>query len=157
MSEPPPLELVTCPHCGAECDARASRCWLCYGHVADRNEVVDAELVEPPRDFPGDAFFAVMSAVLAVLLLAVAVGAAFSQPGLLVLMAIVVVPALMAVFVRSQRKQRLQGRVGWGERLATFLVSASLMIGILGLVAVGLLVTLFVFCIIAITGGGGFH
>lgn len=158
MSASPPLQLQTCPHCGADCEATADRCWLCYGELSPKgDDVVAAEVVrEPPRYAPEDTVFATMSAVLALIILLVGVGSAFVQPGVTILMAIVVVPALVATLVRVGSKQARTGYVSWGERLGTFLISASLTVGVLVLLALSAIIALVVYCFYLISSGG-FH
>ena len=148
------LILRTCPHCGAECDAARPRCWLCQGVVTGGTEIVDAEVVaEPPPYAPSDAFFAVVSAVLAAVILLVGLGAALTQPGMAIMLAVIVVPALAATVIRTQRKQARQGYVSWGERLATFVVSAALAVGILSLLGVAAVIALIAFCFYAMATG----
>jgi hypothetical protein len=154
VNELPVLELKTCPHCGAECDARSQRCWLCHGNVSAKAEIVDAEVVsEPPRHAPSDVFFAVAAGILALVIVLVGVGAALTEPGLAVMMGVVVVPALVATVVRIQQQQYRHGYVSWGERLATFVVSASLVVGVLMLLCVAAVVAFIIFCFAALATG----
>jgi hypothetical protein len=141
------MELKPCPHCGADCETSTARCWLCYGDLTGEVGVVDAELVpEPPRHAPEDTIFGVMSAILAFVIVLVGVGAAFVQPGLSILIAIVAVPAFVATLVRVKKQEARQGHVGWGEKLGTFVVSAALTIGVLTMLGVACIIALIVFC-----------
>jgi hypothetical protein len=147
------LELRACPHCGADCDAAKPRCWLCGGELTGE-EIVDAVVVkEPPPYAPSDVFFAVASAVLAVVIVLVGIGAALTEPGLAIAMAVVVAPALLATVIRTQRVEARHGYVSWGERLATFIVSAAAVVGLLGALWIALLIALVALCFLAMAGG----
>jgi hypothetical protein len=115
--------------------------------------VVTAEVVPEPTFTPGDTIFAVAAAVLALVIVLVGVGAALTEPGLAIMMAIVVAPALVATAVRIQHQKVRRGYVGWGERLATFLVSASLVFALLSLLGVALVIAMIVFCFVALATG----
>jgi len=149
VSDSAVLQLKPCPHCGADCDARDKRCWLCHADVTENaGEIVDAVVVPeaPPHYAPTDTLFAVMAGILAVLIVLVGIGSAVSEPGLTVMLLIVVVPALIATLVRIQARKGRVGYVSWGEKLATFLISASITVGILGLLGIACIIALIVFC-----------
>lgn len=151
--------LRTCPHCGADCEVGKPRCWLCHGELAGGDEIVDAELVqEVPPHAPSDMFFVIAAAILAVVVLLIGVGAALTQPGLAIAMAIVVAPALVATLVRTRKQQKRQGYVSWGERLATFAISVAVMMGVLSALGAAVMVALVIFCFYALaTGQFNFH
>ncbi|MEQ8789898.1 MAG: hypothetical protein RIC55_26625 [Pirellulaceae bacterium] len=148
MSESTVLDLKTCPSCGADCDARDARCWLCHADVTPGGgEIVDAVVVQQsPHYAPTETLFAVMAGILAVLIVLVGIGSALSEPGMTVLLLIVVVPALVATLVRIQARKGRVGHVGWGEKLATFVISASITVGLLGMLGVAAIVALVAFC-----------
>ena len=152
-----PLELKTCRECGADCETKAAHCWLCGADLKGQVEIVVAEIVdEPPPYAPGDTFFAVLSAIVAVVVLLVGIGAAVSDPGMAIGFAIIVVPALVATVVRAQQTRARQGYVTWGERLATFMVSVSLMFALLSLLSMAAIVAFIFYCFYALGTGQGF-
>ena len=145
--------LHPCPHCGADCEVgkRVAGCAMA-NWPATRLSTPSWSKKAPPHA-PSDAFFAVVSGFLAVVVLLVGVGTAFTQPGLAIALAIVVAPALVATLVRTQKQQQRHGYVSWGERLATFVVSAAMVVGVLSALGAAAMIALVAFCFYALATG----
>ena len=142
-------KIQTCLECGAECLATATTCWLCKGNFSTDSEIVLAELVEPrPKYAPSDVFFLIVSAILAVLLLLVGIGAAVEQPGLGIAFFVVVAIPLIATVVRVQSQEAKRGSLSFTEKFLTFVVTASMTAGLIVIVVGAAFVAFFVYCMV---------
>lgn len=146
---PPPV-LPRCPHCGAHVQPQAAQCWLCYSPLAGQSEPIVAALAEPPPYSQViERFFQVVFLGIAGLVGLIVIGA-FRESvaaGLSLLM-ILFVPCTLAA-VRLQMQKHRKGSVSWGERLATYLVSVSLMFIALILLLVAAFIAFFIWCLVA--------
>lgn len=143
--------LKVCHECGAENLHLALRCWMCHADLKRVPQVVIAEIVpDPPKYAPSEIFWMVLTALVGVLLVLVGIGLASEGPEPLIPYAIVIVPAFIATVVRVARKQSRGVRIGWGERLLTFLISGMAVIGFIGLLIVAALTAMFVYCLISL-------
>src|SRR5437867_2085744 len=82
-----------CPECGATVPANAPRCWMCQTPLK-AGEEEHRPPPRPRRDLPqrGDSPLVIAVGVAAVV---VAVGAAIDEPGVLILVLILAMPALI--------------------------------------------------------------
>lgn len=142
-----PLQL--CRHCGAEVPLSAPRCWLCQGELPAGMTIVDAEVVGPPES-PAwqltEAFFAVVSALTALLVVLIGIGVFCEEPVMGIIYVVIVVPPLGVTVARSARKRRAGVNISWAERFATFVVSSVVMLAFLGLLAVAAVACLIIMC-----------
>ena len=112
-----------------------------------------AQVVAPPKFVPQTFSFSLASVFAIMTLVAVGLGLAQIEPGMGILFAFVSFPAVIVTFVRTRVEQRSKGRqVGWGERILTFVLSATAVFGALILAQVALVVALFVVCLLIIGG-----
>ena len=156
MNSPTTNEKI-CPDCGAENLAMAKYCWLCHRDMATVSEVVIAEMIpEQPTWTPSDWFFAVLSLLVAIMIVLCGIGLAIEEPTAAIVFGILVAPPLVATVVRVRIRQQRQGHVSWAERFLTFFVSSVITVGILGLLLAAAFVAFFVYCLIEINRGG-FH
>lgn len=152
MSSIPPSGEVplVCPHCGAQYAAGAAKCWLCNADLSDAPVLV-AELVSAPPGEPAwsltEAFFAGLSALTALLVVLLGIGLFAQQPGLGVIYVILVIPPLTVTAARTFRKTRSGAGISWAERLATFVISSVVMLGVLGMLAIAAVACLIIYCI----------
>jgi hypothetical protein len=143
-----------CPDCGAENLAAAKYCWLCRRDMTTVSEVVLAEVVlRRPAWTPSDWFFAILSLLLAIMIVLCAIGLAVEEPSAAIVFGILVVPPLVATIVRVSVRQQRQGHVSWAERFLTFFVSSVIMVGVVGLLLAAAFVAFFVYCLIELNGG----
>ena len=141
-----------CVECGAENWPYAPNCWLCKRDLGNVDTIVTAELVRPPVSTTANTFFALVCGLLAVVLVLIGIGLFLEEPGSAVGYMIFVVPPLIATIVRTVIKQQRTGYVGWGERLATFVVSGVAFFGILLMLVFAAIVALFIICLMALAG-----
>lgn len=142
-----PLQI--CRHCGAEVPLSAPQCWLCFGKLPAGMDVVDAEVVAPPES-PAwqltEVFFAVVSALTALLVVLVGIGVFCEEPVMGIIYVVIVLPPLGVTVARTARKRRAGENISWAERFATFVVSSVVMLGFLGLLAVAAVACLIIMC-----------
>ena len=147
-------EVKICGECGAACPLTAHQCWMCQADVRAEPAVVLAEaLPQRPSYAPAEWFFAAASLLVVLVLILVGIGVGMQSPGLLVVYVVLVIPPLVGAVVRVKRREAQLGSVSWAEKFVTLVVSGSIMIGVLGLVAAALGVALFVMCFAAMAGG----
>jgi hypothetical protein len=70
-------------------------------------------------------------AILALALILIGCGISFEAPGLAILYTMIMVPALLAVYVKRQRRLASDGAVGWGDTITDLFSGAALAIGML--------------------------
>lgn len=149
------MNMIICPQCGAGSVSLAKQCWMCYGDLINPPAIVIAELVgdnasAKPSWAPSEWFFANSTAVLAVVLIVVGIGLISVGWGAAIAYAVIVAPAFLATAISTQVRQARGHHVGLIERLATFLVSGTIVMAIVGLVSVviivGLIVSVFIAC-----------
>jgi hypothetical protein len=148
------VKMVACPDCGAVCSQFADKCWLCGRAFGDqaRSEIVAAEIAShPPRFALSEWFFAGLTVLLVAVLLLIGLGGMLQEPMLGLTFFILIGPPLLATTLRIRSRQLREGRLGWGQRLSTLLISLSLMIGFVGLLAVASFVAFFVYCLVSVS------
>lgn len=154
----PASSVAHCAACGAENFAYAKSCWMCHTPLTARSatsapEIVMAELVPdtPSRMGPAEWLYAAIFAIILVMLGLMGIGIAIDEPAMLIGYFILIGPAIIATLVRVTRKQSTGQRVGWGERLLTFLLSGVLTLALVAVLAIAAFLVFFVYCIYAIT------
>ena len=147
-SETPPV-LPRCPHCGAHVQPRTSQCWLCYGELSGAGPIV-ASLAEPPAfSQVAERVFQIVFILLAGMVCLVVLGAFHESPAAgIMLVMVLFLPCTLAA-VRLQLQKQRKGSVSWGERLATYVLSLSLMFLALVLLMVAAFVALIIYCLVA--------
>jgi hypothetical protein len=129
-------ESLQCGECGALVGNRDT-CWLCSASV-----VVSAELVEPTGVSPfvpdwekkrraSASQFSLESLMLLITLIAVCLGMIVAMPGLGVLVIIVAVPALVRTLIVGRHRKIAAAPLNLGEKVAAFLASTGIVMGIL--------------------------
>jgi hypothetical protein len=156
MSNPFADQLV-CPQCRAGNPPYAGKCWLCHAPLPLGAEVVTAELASGPRPLPlADAFFWILTAGCLLVLVLVGIGIGQTDPGLLIVYAIVLAPALIATLARSLVSlQRGQGVSGL-QVFLTLLFSASVTILVVVVLFVAVIAAFFAYCLYVCGSGKGF-
>jgi hypothetical protein len=150
-----PATMKVCPHCGAAVAADAAKCWLCYGPLGGRREVVmaeavTAEAVKPAVRRPSpltEGFFLVLTLVCLLLIVLVGIGIAQDDPGLLIPYLIFLSPALLATVSRALISHSRGNRVTAMEVFLTFLVSASATILLVMVLFFAAIVAFFIYCL----------
>ena len=115
-----------CPECGAELTSSTDPCWLCGRSPTPasvgspfREPVVTAETV-PERTFGLSSLFMVMT------LIAVCLGVGVANPGLGVIAAIVISPALVRTWIASSRRKAAGRQQTTGEKVGEFVLSTAI-------------------------------
>jgi hypothetical protein len=85
-------------------------------------------------------------AILAIAVVLIGCGTSLEAPGLAILYAVVMLPALLAVFVKRRRRLASHSKVGWGETIADLLSGVALAIAILVALPVAAFIALLIFC-----------
>ncbi len=134
----------SCPICGAMLVEPGDKCWLCFsslshGRTSNPYAAPPAEITS--RKAPGSTLLLVLTlAAVCLVLMAIA-------PGLGILAAIIVAPAIIRTAILMQRRANRGRPVGWFHRVAAFLGSLAVLIV---LVTVGTVGALGTFCLIAV-------
>ncbi len=114
--------------------------------------MVVAELARPPEfSETAEWIFRGVTALLALLAGLVILGASLESPAAGVTLAIMLLLPLSATLLRVQLQRQRYGRVSWGEKLATFILSTAVMLALLVLLAVAAFVAFFIWCLIEIS------
>lgn len=139
--------LNTCPHCGANRYASASRCWMCYSDLGKEPEFFMAEVVaEPPRQSLSEAFFATLTIMAIGFVVVVGIGVAMQEPMQAAVYAAVAAVPLTACAVRLQNKKCREGSLRWSERFVTLMLSAVVSYGIFILLILAVNLVAFALC-----------
>jgi hypothetical protein len=144
--KPSPIQLRVCPECDASNDSAAPSCWLCHRPLGKDTNIVDAELVPESRLGIGETLFAVLTVCTVGLTLLLIVGAAKTDPGLAILVAICAGPAFLATIIRTLGRKVRGKPFSWQSTFVTFAVSAAAMVGIAAVLIVAAVVALIVIC-----------
>jgi hypothetical protein len=125
---------------------------MCRGDITATPATVDAEVLgvigsSKPSWHLSEWFFAMLTAILAGVIVFVGIGLARGSPELLSAYVVVVGPAFLATAIRVGARSAKGQKVGWAEGLATFFVSGAIVITVIFLVGVSLLIGLFVMCL----------
>jgi len=147
MSNPFAPQLV-CPQCRAENPSYHKQCWLCHAPLAWSGEALTAELAPKPRPLPlVEGFFWTLTAGCLGLLVLVGIGTAVLGPGMLILYAIVLAPALLATLARSLLSLNRGKGVSGMEVFLTLLFSASVTILMVVVLFIAVIVAFFAYCL----------
>lgn len=141
-----------CSQCGAVNRQGTKRCWLCGANL--EIPVVYAELV-PDSPQVGGWQFKLSELMIVVTLIAVIAGTWALEPATGIVLVVVCSPALLVTFIRTARKRSRGQDVSWAAKLATFLLTAAAVVGVLTLLWIAVIVALFLYCIFAVAHLGG--
>lgn len=166
---------VTCRECGAKCSPIARKCWLCNASLSGQRDVgaepgdntfvpareersAHSNVSEQEYNRTTDNMFFV--ALLAIVLL-IGAGIALQAPGLAISFGIIVVPAMLAAFVKRERRMQTDRQGDWkdvvGDFLGTLLRTVVVTIGILFLLPFALVIALWIYCLATGVSGSGIH
>lgn len=139
-----------CPECGAENSATRRVCWLCGAPLTSqpvpaREENIYASPAIPEQELSQS--FSLSTLLLLVTLVSLGLGVATIAPGLAILLAILVVPALIRTSGIVGRRQQRGAPARAEEKIRFFLGS----LGVVTAIGVAAWITFFVVCL-----GGGF-
>jgi hypothetical protein len=84
--------------------------------------------------------------ILALALLLIGGGISLEAPGLAILYAVIMLPALAAVYIKRQRRLASDRPAGWGETIVDFFSGVALAIGILVVLPVVAIIALMIYC-----------
>jgi len=138
-------QLVTCSDCGAAGPAAARKCWLCGAAIdpaAARQVEPRASRTLPKRRAPQPITQGqgLALSALAVAVVVVGFGVTLAAPGLGILYAVILAPALVRTFVAAQQ-ETVAGATGPGKLAAfgqSLAISALAFAGSLGVIVVTL-------------------
>jgi hypothetical protein len=85
-------------------------------------------------------------AILALALLLIGCGISLEAPGLAILYTVIMLPALLAVYVKRQRRLASDRPVGWGDTIVDFFSGIALAIGILVALPIVSIIALMIYC-----------
>jgi hypothetical protein len=139
-----------CPKCGAKLSPGQSKCWLCLSRLADQT-IVLAECVAEGDD--GRRLrFGVSAILLSITLAAILCSIFAMNPGLGILAAVLLVPALLRTLVVASRREKTGKPMSAGRKALTF--STSVLLGVTALAAGGAaaFATFFLSCVVALSG-----
>jgi hypothetical protein len=148
-----------CPECGAECSFVARKCWMCGaslvakgagGAAVGENIFVarrGASESRPPqyREMQASVDNASL-AFMALALVIVGCGIAREAPGLGIVYAIVMLPAMLATVVKRSRRIQSHRSAGWGDTIADLFSGIAIGIGILVALPVVAIIAVLIFC-----------
>jgi hypothetical protein len=172
MTEPPIALIQKCRECGAENDAHAKNCWLCYSKDMKRVPVVVTETIakraeeKPAKPIwaPGENATLVLVASVTLLAIIVGLGIYSLSPAALILYFIVCVPALLALIIRASLKQARGEQISTTDALTTFfltgltvLISGTAILGLLAILILVAIASLFEACFKVFEQMGGAH
>lgn len=160
MNTPPLQNAVRCHACGADNYQLAKQCWMCHSPLGATKKpepeiIYLAEIVDEShrKMRPSEWIFFGISMLIVVMLTFIGIGIAIDDASMLIPYFIVVCPALLVTLVRVLRKQVIGGmRVGWGERLALFLLSGLVTVSVIVVLIAAAVIALFFACIAALGG-----
>ena len=92
-------------------------------------------------------------AILAVALILIGCGISLEAPGLAILYAIIMLPALLVVYVQRRRRLARAGPVGWRDTIVDFFSGVALAIGILVALPVVAIIALMIYCAVMQASG----
>ncbi|WP_165224665.1 hypothetical protein [Aquisphaera insulae] len=148
--QPPPGGELFCLRCGARNDPGSAECWLCGERALSTARPVGPS---PGRPSGGNPFvFTIAGGMLVIAVVAVCLALYANAPGLLVLLAATVAPALAIVQVQARRRRRRGDPMSGAERFGCFMVylilAPVLLIG-------AAIIALLIYC--SVVGGPNFH
>jgi hypothetical protein len=126
--QPQPSRPDVCPECGAEILTRMARkCWLCQAELVPAAQLTLPLTRWPARQAAGDN---IVMAILGGLALVYVAAMAKAAPGLLVVVAVLIAPAVVRTLVLAGKQQNKE----WWSAAVTFFASVGVM-AMVGLVA----------------------
>lgn len=156
-SEPPVLQLRLCKVCGAICQTNEGVCWMCRSRTGGESanpyaavapEIVTDELVSYSGQ---DTIFAVLLIACFFSAILVGVGIGTQDPGLFVAYLILIGPAFAITGVRAFSQSLYRGGPKPKALFMSLIISLTVTIGVVGLLAIAAIVLLFVLCISALS------
>jgi len=137
---------------------------MCRGDLTKTAEIVMAEVIsaaspqkphpaQKPEWAPSEIFFAILTAFVAFVLVLLGIGIAANGPEPLIPYAIIVIPAFLITAVRLGIKRARGKPIGWGERLATFLISAAVVVSVITVLIAAAIVAFCIYCFSALANG----
>jgi hypothetical protein len=148
-----PQDLAVCPECGAALPLADAKCWLC-----GRPNVAGSWSKSRPAAARPTGLEVAATITLSTLLVSVAAVMMFSglvgdAPGLAILFAAVVTPGLLATWLASKRARAKGESLAWYSKLAAFMISTAITVGMLGVLCVAAFVAFFIWCLFALSTG----
>jgi hypothetical protein len=95
-------------------------------------------------------------AILAIALILIGCGISLEAPGLAILYTVIMLPALLAVYVKRQRRLASDRPPGWGDTIVDFFSGVALAIGILVALPVVAIIALMIYCAVISATHGSF-
>src|SRR4029453_13670844 len=129
-----------CPDCGAYGPVDAPRCWLCNAASSPQTPGPTSA----PRAVLGPGQYSLESLLLVITLVAVFLGLMVKEPGLAIIAAIVVAPALVHVLVGRHRERRRGKPTMVSDTVVTFALSTAAALSALALGGTAFAVAIFV-------------
>jgi hypothetical protein len=128
---------------------------LCHRELANEAEIVMAEIVPEQTPLaPSQILFAVLTALIGILVIMIGVGVA--RDAYLLIPYTLIVGFGLAITSLHEVRARASGRqVGWGERLLTFIISAHAVAAVLGVILVAAVVAFVIFLFLVCSGALG--
>lgn len=153
-----PDSIGRCRECGAMVRPEVTACWLCASRLAEQEE--RRELEENPFASPRPSSeemlegSSVSGATLIVTLLLVTLGVWLVAPGIAVLLAVAIVPALVRTLLVLRRRSTLGLETTRAKRVEMFLLSAVTVV-VIAVAAIGAaFVALVASCFVALASAG---
>ncbi len=144
-NDPPLVHAIICPHCGAPGDADQSVCWLCL-KPRTSNPYAAVNLVVAEGAARSETLLTLLIVGCFLLAFFVVLGLMSGSPGVLILVAIVAVPAF-AVALPRIRGQSASTVARTDRVVRQVVVSFAIAGGVMGLLIVAAGVLLFLFCL----------
>jgi hypothetical protein len=95
-------------------------------------------------------------AILALALILIGGGISLEAPGLAILYAVIMLPALLAVYVKRQRRLATKPAVGWGDTIVDLFSGVALAIGILVALPIVSIIALMIYCAVIVAAHKSF-
>jgi hypothetical protein len=136
------VELISCPECGGANPPAERRCWLC-GHSLATGGAGRAAPSKSAADWVLSVTFAVVGIAVVLML----IGVAQESAGLAVGLALIAAVPLVSVAVASARGRARGASLTAGQKVAQFVVSLAIVLGVVGLLAVAAFIAFFIWCL----------
>lgn len=132
-----------CPHCGALCPQDAPWCWMCRAAASTQAPGP----ASAPRSL-GPWQYSLQSLLLVITLVAVFLGLIVMEPGLAIIAAIFVAPAVVHVLVARHRERTRGKPATMGDKAVTFALSTAAALVSLALGGAAFGAAIFASCIV---------
>ena len=131
----PKKPMVSCPECGKRNQPAASRCWFCLGPLPAGSEVTFLE-ANVPETLPLSSTFRFSLVLVVIALIAAFLGVVREAPGLGILLALLVAPALMVLSADREARRARDRPLGRAEEASSCLEAVLWTSAFLGTTAV---------------------